>query len=119
MLELQKTPTGFLVQVEGGGAFPLPAVDVLKEEAIQAALDFTGEESEVVRVLRDCDFDYEIAPGKDSIEELVGVVVTASPEYAAALRDPENPLLPEVMGALLEVCPDLGSERIVARGERE
>jgi hypothetical protein len=117
MLKLQKTAAGFVVLVEGGDSFPLPAAAVLKENALQAAAEIAGEESEAVQILKDCELDYEIVPGKDAVEELIGVVVTTSPEYAAILQDAENPLLPEVMGALLEACPDLGSERIVARSE--
>lgn len=116
MLALHKTATSIVVQVEGSGSFPLPLVDVLKSQAIEFAIAYSGEDSDAVRILRDCELDYEIVPGKDAFEELIGVVITVSVDDAAILNAPRNPVLPEVMGALLEACPDLGSERIVSRG---
>jgi hypothetical protein len=105
------------VRVVDGTRFPLPSTTELRTAAIAAAAEFSGDESDAVRILADSEFDFEIVPGKDMIEQLIGVVITTSPEYAVILRDPNHPAVPAVMGALLEACPEIGSKRIVARGE--
>lgn len=117
MLELHKTSNGYEVRVVDGTRFSLPSAAGLKASAMAAAVEYGGDESDAVRILADCEFAFEIVPGKDMLEELIGVVITTSPEAAAMLRDRNHPALPEVMGALMEACPEIGSERIVAHGE--
>jgi hypothetical protein len=117
MLKLRKTANGYEVRVVDGTRFPLPSAAELKANAIAAATEFGGDDSEAVRILADCEFNFEIVPGKDIVEELIGVVITTSPESAAILRDPDHPAVPDVMGSLIEACPDIGSSRVVAHGE--
>lgn len=118
MLELRKTSNGFEVRVKGGTHFPLPSADEVKANAINAAVEFGGEDCDAVHILNDCDFDFEIVPGKDAIEELIGIVITTSRDNAAILQDVNNSVVSDVMSALMEACPDIGSDRIVERGER-
>jgi hypothetical protein len=47
------------------------------------------------------------------LEQLIEVVIAAPEGIFEALDDNSNPLTSAVMGALLEVCPDLASSRIV------
>ena len=54
-------------------------------------MEFGGEDGDVVRIRNDCDVDFEIVPGKDAIEQLVGVAIIASPENASILSDPRQP----------------------------
>ncbi len=76
MLKLNKTAIGYEVRGVGGSHFRLPSAADLKA----AAMKFSEDDSDAVRILDDCDFDFEIVPGKDMIEELIGVVITTSPE---------------------------------------
>ena len=85
MLELRKTAKGYEVRVVDGTRFPLPSVAELKANAIAAATEFSGDDLEAVRILADCELDFEIVPGKDMVEELIGVVITTSPESAVIL----------------------------------
>lgn len=117
MLELSKTLNGYEVRVVDGTRFALPPSTELRTAAIAAAAEFSGDESDAVQILADSEFDFEVVAGKDMTEQLIGVVITTSPEYAVILRDPNHPAVSDVMGALLEACPEIGSERIVARGE--
>lgn len=117
MLELFKKANGYEVRVANGARIPLPTAAELRGAAIAAAEAFAGSDSAAVRILFDSEFDFEIVPGKDAVEQLIGVVITTAPEHAALLREPNQPILADVMGALLEACPEIGSERIVARGE--
>ncbi len=109
---------GRVVATYGPHEIPLPSPTRLKADAIEVAMAFDdGTDNAAVAILRDSDLDYEVVPGKDAIEMLIGVIVTVSKENVAILEEVGNHVFPDVMGALLEACPDLGAERIVPRQE--
>ena len=115
MLEIRRSSAGIEVHVAGIGSFPLPEPAHLKAAALETATRYSGEDSDVVALVRDCDFDYEIVPGKDSIEQLVALVVTTSSTNAANLRDDQHPIQSEFWAAIMEACPDIGDGRIIER----
>jgi hypothetical protein len=43
------------------------------------------------------------------------VVIAAPGNVFEALQDHGNPITQGIMGALMEVCPDLGSDRVVRK----
>jgi hypothetical protein len=103
---------GRYAAVCGTAEIPLPTPEHLKREAI-AVCQAAGDDA-AAEALRDCDLSYAIALGQ-GIEQLIEVVVAAPAGVFEALEEPGNPLAREVMGALLEACPDLGSDRVVLR----
>ena len=109
---------GCFVATYGSHEITLPSPKQLKTDAIEAALDSNdGIDNAAIAVLRDSDLDYEVVPGKDAMEMLIGVIVTVSKDNVAILEEVENHVLSDVMGAILEACPELGAERIVSRQE--
>jgi hypothetical protein len=103
---------GRYVAVYGDAEIPLPAPERLKEDAI-AVCQGAGDD-EAAEALRACDLSYDVAQGK-GIEQLIEVVIAAPASVFEALQDHGSPITPAVMGALLEVCPNLGSDRIVRK----
>lgn len=96
----------------GDDAIPLPTPERLKEEAVDVCRSEGNEEA--AEALRICALSYAVAQGP-GIEQLIEVVVAAPAGVFEALQEERSPLARDIMGALLTICPDLGSDRIVRK----
>ena len=96
----------------GDAEIPLPTPERLKEEAV--AVCRTAGDDEAAEALAACDLSYAVAQG-EGIEQFIEVVIAAPDDVFEALQDHGNPITPGIMGALLEVCPNLGSDRVVRK----
>ena len=114
MLTIHRNENRIEVHVKGGAVIPLPSSNVLKLNAVNAANDFCGPDSLAVKIIGASEFDYEITPGKDAIEQRIAVVVTTTNEYAAILNDQDHEVQPDFWSAIMEACPDAGDARVVA-----
>jgi hypothetical protein len=103
---------GRYVAVCGDAQIPLPNPDRLKVESIEVCVSQGDEEA--AEALRLCDLSYDVAEG-EGIEQLIEVVIAAPREVFEALQDHGSPITQGIMGALIDVCPDLGSDRVVLR----
>jgi hypothetical protein len=103
---------GRYVAVLGDAEIPLPAPDRLKEDAIDVCK--SAGDDEAAEALAACDLSYAVAYG-EGIEQLIEVVIAAPDGVFESLHDQGSPLTREVLGALLDVCPDLGSDRVVRK----
>jgi hypothetical protein len=90
---------------------PLPTTERLKTQAIDVCR-LTGD-SEAALALSACDLSYDVAEGEG--EQVIEVVIAAPDDVFAMLHDHSSPVTQAIMGALLEVCPDLASERLVRK----
>jgi hypothetical protein len=106
---------GRYVAVYGDAEIPLPSPGRLKEEAIDACR--SAGDGEAAEALAACDLSYAAAQGEGN-EQLIEVVIAAPEGVFESLQDHGSPITQGVMGALLEVCPDLGSDRIVRKSSR-
>jgi hypothetical protein len=61
-LEITKTDQNFVVR-RGKFTTTLPNSNNLREAAIADVLDYYGPDCAASRILADCDFEFEIAPG--------------------------------------------------------
>jgi predicted RNase H-like HicB family nuclease len=103
---------GRYVAVCGNAEIPLPIPEQLRERAVGVCRSWGDEEA--AEALRACDLSYAVAQGQ-GIEQLIEVVIAAPEGVFEALQEHRSPLIPGIMGALLEVCPDLGSDRVVLK----
>jgi hypothetical protein len=111
-LRIQQTESGYAA-IYGQAEIPLPDPRRLKQVAMDA-LRADGED-EAADTLRDCDLAYAVARGKDDIEQLIEIVIAAPGDAFAILNDCGHPLTGTVIMALVDVCPDLGSSRIILK----
>jgi hypothetical protein len=110
-LRIEQTEREY-VAVLGEARIPLPTPARLKAEALEVCR--SAGDDEAAEALAACDLSYAVAQG-DGIEQLIEVVIAAPEGVFEALQDHGSPITPAVMGALLEVCPDLGSDRVVRK----
>jgi predicted RNase H-like HicB family nuclease len=103
---------GRYVAVYGGVEIPLPTPERLKEDAVDVCR--SAGDDEAAEALRVCDLSYAVAQGQ-GIEQLIEVVIAAPEGVFEALQDHGSPITQGIMGALIEVCPDLGSDRVVRK----
>jgi hypothetical protein len=103
---------GRCVAVLGNAESPLPTTERLKEAAV--GICRAAGDDEAAEALCSCELSYAVAQGQ-GIEQLIEVVIAAPLGVFEALQEPGNSLAREVMGALLEACPDLGSDRVVLK----
>ena len=115
MIELTKTESGYDCIIAGTQKVVLPSGESIKQDAIQAAIAYDDETTEAVRILKDAKLDLEVVDGKDSIEKLIGVVVTVS-QADADIMQHDDEIYRDVMGAIGEACQDIESDRIAVRG---
>jgi hypothetical protein len=108
-LRIQQVEGRFFAAI-GDAEIPLPTPERLKEDAVDVCRSEGNEEA--ADALRVCDLSYAVAQGP-GIEQLIEVVVAAPAGVFEALQEDRSPLTRDIMGALLTVCPDLGSDRIV------
>ena len=114
-LEITKTEQGYIAK-RGSLTIPLPPSDQLREAAIAEALNYYGDDCEASRILGDCDFEFEVAPGKDFFSDQIGLVIVTSAEHAAVLEGDGEDMV-AVMSTWREVCPNMGTSRVGVRGE--
>ena len=103
---------GRYVAFYGDAEIPLPTPERLKEEAVDVCR--SAGDDEAAEALGACDLSYAVAQG-EGIEQLIEVVIAAPDHVFEALQAHGNPLTPGVLGALLEVCPNFGSDRVVRK----
>jgi hypothetical protein len=103
---------GRYVALYGDAEIPLPTPARLKEDAVD--LCQSAGDKEAADALGRCDLSYAVAQG-EGIEQLIEVVIAAPDDVFEALQDHGNPITQGIMGALMEVCPDLGSDRVVRK----
>ncbi len=103
---------GRYVAAYGDAEIPLPTPERLKEQA--AAACRSAGDGEAAEALGACDLSYAVAQGQ-GIEQLIEVVIAAPAPVFEALQAPHSLVYREIMGALMEVCPDLGSDRVVLK----
>jgi hypothetical protein len=103
---------GRFVAILGDAEIPLPTPERLKEDA--ADLCRSERDEEAAEALRACDLSYAVAQGQ-GIEQLIEVVIAAPAGVFEALQEEHSPLYREIMGALVTICPDLGSDRVVRK----
>lgn len=103
---------GRFVAVFGDAEIPLPTPERLREDAMDVCRAEGNDEA--AEALRVCDLSYAVAQGP-GIEQLIEVVVAAPAGVFEALQEDRSPLARDIMGALLTVCPDLGSDRVVRK----
>jgi hypothetical protein len=104
------------VAATGFGEVELPAPDRLRQAAVEWLLEAEHPPAEqAASVLRGCDLSYGVASGKDVTEPLIELVIAAPKAAREKLRDETNPLTQSILGALMEVCPDIGSHRLVPK----
>jgi hypothetical protein len=102
------------IAASGFGEIELPAPEQLK----QAAIDWLSEEAadpsdeQAATLLRTCDLSYVVAHGKDVMESLIEVVIAAPQQAHEVIQDERNPITKNILSALLEICPDIGSNRL-------
>ncbi|HZZ81893.1 MAG TPA: hypothetical protein VFE62_25560 [Gemmataceae bacterium] len=106
---------GQFVAVLDDAKVPLPAPTNLKQDAIEICRS-TGEE-EAAEALATCTLSYAVALG-EGIEQMIEIVIAAPDGVFATLQDDGNPVTSAVMGALIEVCPDFESSRVVRLPEK-
>lgn len=110
---LRRKGSGYIA-ASAFGEIGLPAPEQLK----QAAIDWLSEEAaglsdeRAATLLRTCDLSYDIARGKDVMEYLIQVVIAAPRQAHEVLQDESNPITKNILSALLEICPDIGSNRL-------
>jgi hypothetical protein len=103
---------GRYVAVLGDAEIPLPSPGRLKQEAVDVCR--SAADDEAAEALAACDLSYAVAQG-EGIEQLIEVVIAAPDGVFELLHDHRSPVAPGIMGALLEVCPNLGSDRVVRK----
>jgi hypothetical protein len=103
---------GRYVAMYGDAEILLPSPERLREDAIDACR--SAGDDEAAEALTSCDLSYAVAQG-DGIKQLIEVVIAAPEGVFESLQDHGSPITAGVIGALLEVCPSLGSERIVRK----
>lgn len=96
----------------GDAEIPLPTPENLREEAAEFCRE--NGESEAAEALTHCDLSYAVADG-GGIEQLIEVVIAAPDAVFDTLQDHGHPVTQGIMGALVMVCPDLGSDRVVRK----
>jgi hypothetical protein len=119
-MPIERTPSGgYIATVQGFPRVevPLPSPDRLKADAIAALLS-SGDpaDGEAAGMLHRCDLAYDVAFGDDG-EELIEVVIAAPEDVRRVLEDHSHPAVGAFMFALTEICPDIGAERVVPRGD--
>ena len=114
-MEIRRTDSGY-VAVTGICEVELPEPDQLKQAAIDRLLEgLRPADQRAANLLLGCDLSYDVAKGKDVTEPLIEIVIAAPLEAYEILQDEENPLTQNVLAALLEACPEIGSDRIVRK----
>jgi hypothetical protein len=104
------------VAVTAAGEIELPEPEMLKESAIDWLLQANHPPDELAAsLLRRCDLSYDVATGKYVTEPLIEVVIAAPQKTHAVLRDEAAPVTQNILTALIEVCPDLGSHRLLRK----
>jgi uncharacterized protein len=114
-LEITKTEQNFVARY-GKTTIVLPNSNQLREAAVADALDYYGPDCEAARILAECDFEFEVAPGEDAFSHEIGLVIITSAEHASVLEGDSEDMV-AVMSSLLEVCPDIAASRVVVRGQ--
>jgi hypothetical protein len=114
-LTIQRTDSGYVAKV-GFAQIKLPSPEDLKARAIEWLLEAVHPpDKEAASVLRVCELSYDVAKGKEAIEELIEVVIAAPFRAHKVLQDHRSPVTGNTMSALMEICPDLGSDRLVRK----
>ena len=103
---------GRFVAIFGDAEIPLPTPERLKDDAVDVCRSEGNEQA--AEALRVCELSYAVAQGP-GIEQLIEIVVAAPAGVFEALQEDRSPLARDIMGALLTVCPDLGSDRVVRK----
>jgi len=103
---------GRYVALYGDAEIPLPTPEDLRREAAEFCRK--NGEMEAADALTLCDLSYDVADG-GGIEQLIEVVIAASDAIYDTFQDHGHPVTQGVMGALIMVCPDLGSDRVVRK----
>jgi hypothetical protein len=103
---------GRYVAVYGDAEIPLPTPAGLKEQAVDVCR--SEGDDQAAEALGACDLSYAVAQG-GGIEQLIEVVIAAPEGVFEALQDLGSPITQGIMGALMEVCPDLGSSRVIRK----
>jgi hypothetical protein len=102
------------VATTGFGDVELPAPERLRQAAVDWLLEATHPPAEeAASLLGRCKLAYRVADGKDVTERLIEVVIAAHEQAYETLRDATSSLTQGILAALMEVCPDLGSHRLV------
>jgi hypothetical protein len=114
--KIERRATGY-VAVTAGLEVELPDPNRLKLTAVESLLEAIDPPDEkAASVLHRCELNYDIAKGKDDIDQLIELVIAAPPEAYEILREEGNRTRDIIFGALLEACPDIGSDRVIRRG---
>jgi hypothetical protein len=102
------------VAVSGNIEVELPDPEPLKKKVIEWLLEmYQPPEEKAASLLRDCDLSYKVVKGKDIVEQLIQIVIAAPSGTYEALQ--EQQIQDTIMGTFMEVCPDLGSGRVVRK----
>jgi len=102
------------VAARGFGEVELPAPERLRQAAVDWLLEANHPPAEQsALLLGSCELSYGVARGKDVTEPLIEVVIAAGEQVHGTLSDETSPLTQSILAALIEVCPDLGSHRLV------
>jgi len=102
------------VATTGFGDVELPAPDRLRQAAVDWLLEATHPPAEeAASLLGSCGLSYSVAGGKDVTEPLIEVVIAAPEQAYETLRDATSSLTQGILAAMMEVCPNLGSHRLV------
>jgi ankyrin repeat protein len=110
---LQATDSGYIVDC-GFAQIELPQPERLKAKAIEWLVEaFNPPQDEAANLLRLCDLSYDIK--NRGFEQLIEVVIAAPTDAYEVLQDQKSPITSNIMGALTEVCPDLGSDRLIRK----
>jgi Ankyrin repeats (3 copies) len=105
------------VAATGFGEVELLAPDRLRQVAVEWLLVAEHPPAEqAASLLGSCELSYGVANGKDVTEPLMELVIAAPEQTFETLRDETNPLTQSILASLIEVCPDLGSHRLVRKG---
>jgi Ankyrin repeats (3 copies) len=104
------------VAATGFGEVELPAPDRLRQAAVDWLLGAVHPPAEeAASLLARCELSYRAAGGKDVTEPIIEVEIAAPKQAHKTLRDEMSPLTQSILEALMEVCPDLGSHRLVRK----
>jgi len=110
---IRRKGTGY-VAASGLIEVELPDPEQLRQKVIEWLLEmYKPPEEKAASLLRDCELSYKVVKGKDVVEQLIQIVVAAPPAAYEALQ--EQQIQDTIMGTFMEVCPDLGSGRVVRK----